>query len=105
MLKGMSSCQFQEWIAYYELEPFGDEWLRSALIASLIAETNRNTEERSEPFSPQDFLPAQREPEVEEDPDESWKRNKEILSMMAMRKSPPPTPPQIKGRDLERGEK
>lgn len=85
----MSSRQFQEWAAYYELEPFGDEWLRTGLLASLTANANRNQEEKPEPFTPQDFMPvgAVEEETTEEDPDAGWKRNKEILSMMAMKKN------------------
>ena len=98
MLASISNIQFEEWIAYFEIEPFGDAWLRTAMLASLIANANRNTDEKPEPFTAQDFMPVQmEEPETEEDPDMSWKRNKEILSMMAMKKTstPPLAPPHL----------
>lgn len=85
MLKRMSARQFEEWIAYFDLEPFGDDWLRTATLASLVANSNRDTEKRPEPFTPEEFLPIQRQPEApesEEDLDAGWKRNKEILTML-----------------------
>lgn len=78
----MSGIQFTEWMAYYDLEPFGDEWPRTALIASLIAEANRDPEARSEPFTPEDFMPQLIEEEPM-DPDAGWKRNKQLFEMLS----------------------
>jgi len=44
-------------MAYFTLEPFGDEWLRTAVIASVIANANRDAKARPEPFKPEDFMP------------------------------------------------
>ena len=44
-------------MAYFTLEPFGDEWLRTALIASVIANANRDAKAKPEPFKPEDFMP------------------------------------------------
>ena len=44
-------------MAYFTLEPFGDEWLRTALIASVIANANRDAKVKPEPFKPEDFMP------------------------------------------------
>lgn len=80
----MSAQQFEEWIAYFGIEPFGDEWQRTALLASLTANANRNQEEKPDPFTVDDFMPVQRPDSIEEaeDPDAGWKRNKELLNMM-----------------------
>lgn len=33
----IDSAEFAEWIVYWHLEPFGDEWERTGLLASLMA--------------------------------------------------------------------
>lgn len=86
MLVSMSNLQFEEWIAYFQIEPFGDEWLRSAMLMTMIANANRDKDLKPEPFEVNDFLPISQEDVFEEDPEQSWKRNKEILSMMANKK-------------------
>lgn len=64
----MSSSEFTEWMAFAELEPFG-EWradLRAGIIASTIANVNRSAD--SEALTPKDFMPFERteeEPEVD----------------------------------------
>lgn len=54
----MPYSEFVEWIAYSRIEPWGDEradW-RAALVASVIAEVNRNRTKRKKPYAPKDFL-------------------------------------------------
>lgn len=55
----MSALEFSEWLAYYQLEPFGDERadLRMAILASLIANANRDKKKRKKAFDPKDFIP------------------------------------------------
>ena len=55
----MSSKDIAEWKAYYSLEPFGEERadLRMGILASLIANVNRDTKKRQDPFVPADFIP------------------------------------------------
>jgi len=57
MLASMSSRSLSEWMAFAQLEPFGDEWRQTGLITSLIAETHRDPDQRSESFTPEDFMP------------------------------------------------
>jgi hypothetical protein len=54
----MSSREFTEWQAYFALEPFGEERadIRAALVASVIANVNRNPKKRSSPFAVKDFM-------------------------------------------------
>ncbi|MCP4201157.1 MAG: DUF4035 domain-containing protein [bacterium] len=58
LVRRMSREELTEWIAFSQLEPFGaefDEYL-SALIASVVAEVNRNRKKRGKPFSPKEFM-------------------------------------------------
>lgn len=55
----MSSREFAEWAAYWSLEPWGweaDSW-RTAMLASIIANTARDPKKRRRPFTVDDFLP------------------------------------------------
>jgi hypothetical protein len=56
----MSSAEFVEWQAFQRLEgPFAPEredW-RATIIASTIAEVNRDRKHRSKPYRPDDFIP------------------------------------------------
>lgn len=58
MLASMSSRLLQEWATFYELEPFGEVRadLRSALVANVIANANRNPDKQREPFTLDDFM-------------------------------------------------
>lgn len=68
----ISSSEFTEWQAYYQLEPFGDiiADLRHGVATSTAANANRNKEARSEPFKPQDFIywGAERQVQQDEEP-------------------------------------
>lgn len=37
MLDEMSPEQMNEWIAYYYTEPWGEEWLQTSLLCSIVA--------------------------------------------------------------------
>ncbi len=65
MLGEISSRQFAEWMAFYRLEPWGEERadLRAGIVASTIANSNRGKGQK--PFKPQQFMP-EFEPETEE---------------------------------------
>jgi hypothetical protein len=54
----ISSAEFTEWLAFYELEPFGDQVadMRHGTAAALLANINRNSEMRPEPFKARDFI-------------------------------------------------
>ena len=65
MLAEMTSNQLSEWMAYAQLEPWGEE--RADLRAGIIASTQANSMrgKKGKPFKPQDFMPRY-EPEDEE---------------------------------------
>lgn len=52
-------------MAYASIEPFGEGRadLRMGILASLIANVNRDTKKKSEPFVPADFIPGYDEEE------------------------------------------
>ena len=57
MLRRMSSAELTEWMAFYQVEPFGGDadYLGHAITASTIANVNRSKNQK--PFTPADFLP------------------------------------------------
>lgn len=64
LLARVDSRELTEWAAYFSLEPWGTEvedW-RAGLIASTIANANRDPKRQRQPFQPKDFMP-QREPQ------------------------------------------
>lgn len=44
------------WMAYYQLEPWGDEWLRSAVSFAQFQNANRGKNKRA--MKPEDFMPV-----------------------------------------------
>lgn len=54
----ISSDEFTEWLAYYQIEPFGEGIadLRHGTACALVANINRNAEVRPEPYEPGDFI-------------------------------------------------
>ena len=59
--------QFKEWEEYYSVEPWGDDQheARNGMLCSLIANVNRDTKKKRDPFMPRDFMRGPAEPEVE----------------------------------------
>lgn len=59
LLIRISSQELSEWLAYYELEPFGEERadLRMGILASVFANANRDPK-KGRAFKPQDFIPS-----------------------------------------------
>jgi hypothetical protein len=78
----MSSREFAEWKAEYSIEPFGDlrDDYRSAQIAAMIAEVNRDHEKQSEPRPLKDFLLDFRP--TADDEDEEQKTPGELYGMI-----------------------
>ncbi|MCH8189083.1 MAG: DUF4035 domain-containing protein [Proteobacteria bacterium] len=57
MSEELSDTELHEWMAFYRLEPFGDERadLRAGIVASTIANVNRGKRGRAK--KPTDFMP------------------------------------------------
>ena len=78
----MTAEEFGYWQTLYRREPWGEaaEDLRAGIIASTIANVNRDSKRRPEPYKPNEFMrqPAwqQEEPEQEADPQQFFENLK-----------------------------
>ena len=57
LLQRMGSDELSEWMAFYQLEPFGDYRAdyRAGVVASTFANAHRAKD--ASPFRPEDFMP------------------------------------------------
>ena len=71
MLASMGSDELTEWMAYYQLEPFGDYRAdyRSGVVASTFANAHRAKD--AGPFRPEDFMPFLDKPQPTQPQDET----------------------------------
>lgn len=62
LLARMSSHELSEWMAFYQIEPFGlaPADLRAGIVASTIANANRGKDAKA--FRPEDFVPTWDQP-------------------------------------------
>ncbi len=51
-----------EWLAFYQLEPFGDEWLRHAVQVSQFYNAHRGKSQP--PRKPEYFMPVEPRPQT-----------------------------------------
>lgn len=56
----ISSYEFSQWRAFFAVEPFGDPWAHTAVLASLLAEAHRDRKRRPQPYTAADFYPGKR---------------------------------------------
>jgi len=62
LAESMSVDLLYEWLAFYRLEPFGDEWLRHAVQTCQFYNAHRG---KSQPQrKPQDFMPVEARPQT-----------------------------------------
>ena len=59
LLERMSAVELDMWQAYAAIEPFGEARadLRMGILASVIANANRDPKRKPDPFTPMDFIP------------------------------------------------
>ncbi len=84
LLNRISSRELTEWMAFYQLEPWGTEtedW-RAGLISSTIANANRDQKRRRKPYEPQDFMPR-RDIVVVKREEQTWEEQAHIIEMWA----------------------
>lgn len=78
----MSAAEFGEWYAMYLREPWGEYAadLRAGIVASTIANVNRDPKHRKEAWIPSDFMRNNpwelAEPEAEDNPDDFFEQIK-----------------------------
>ena len=72
-MQSLSREELSEWQAFWQLEPFGSQFdeYRSALIASVVAEVNRNRKKRGKAFTPKEFMPEWGKDEPKKDQPQS----------------------------------
>lgn len=65
----IDSAEFNEWMGYYSVEPFGEQIadIRHGIAVSTLANANRNAEKRPEPFEAADFIPWHESRQAEND--------------------------------------
>jgi len=65
LLSRISSKELSEWMAYFQLEPFGEGRadLRMGILASLVS--NMFTKKGSKRYTPKDFMPEFDKPKVD----------------------------------------
>lgn len=58
-MQRMTWSQFVSWQHYFQLEPFGEERAdyRAGIVASMIANANRDTTRHPDSYQPTDFMP------------------------------------------------
>jgi len=61
-----------EWLAFYELEPFGDEWLRHAVQMCQFYNAHRGKNQAVR--KPSDFMPVEQRPQTPEQIHETLQR-------------------------------
>jgi len=75
LLERISSLELSEWMAYAQLEPFGEERadLRAGIVASVFANANRDPKKKGHPYQPKDFMPDfDAESEEQKSPEEIY---------------------------------
>lgn len=88
----ISSREFTEWIAYYGLEPWGEEPAdaRHGILASLIANSNRDASKHTQPYKPEDFMISKRlaAAQISSDDDTPhWMAQRDRFKALARRRS------------------
>jgi hypothetical protein len=64
LAESMDIDLLHEWIGFYRLEPFGDEWLRHAVQVSQFYNAHRGKSQAAR--KPSDFMPVDQRPQTPE---------------------------------------
>lgn len=77
----ISGREFAEWLAYYQIEPWGEERadLRAGIVASTVANVHRTKSQKA--YKPEDFVPKFKVPEKEPDR-QTWEEQLMIVEML-----------------------
>jgi hypothetical protein len=69
LLAEIDSAELGEWAAYYKLEPFGELVAdqRHGIAVSTLANVNRDSKRRPEPYTPTDFIYWRPQPQASND--------------------------------------
>lgn len=85
MLRQLTAREFLGWSAYAELEPFGEERgdIRAALIATVLANINRDPKRRPQAFRLEDFM-LKFDSEVARKRPQTWQEKLAIVRAIAV---------------------
>jgi len=80
-LARISSRELAEWAIFYQSEPFGEARadVRSAIIASVVANSNRDPKKRKKAFTIEDFIPKFGEQEKRQ---QGWEEQLQNVQML-----------------------
>lgn len=92
-MREVDSAEFAEWMAFAAWEPFGPERedQRAGMIAALIANVNRDSSKRSEPYEVEDFFPRY---------DEEQRRQEQAFVEVGDQVSPTSANPRLEAKIL-----
>lgn len=87
LLEVLTSKQLSEWMAFAQLEPFGERNrdLSIGLMTSLLANVNRDKKRKKEPFVPEDFMPSTYEMRLRIKKEQEQKENSSNFLLTAFR--------------------
>jgi hypothetical protein len=72
LLARIDGRELSEWMAYFNMEPWGTEvedW-RAGMVASVIANVNRDPKKRNKPYEAEDFIPKRAREIEQQSPEE-----------------------------------
>lgn len=82
LLDRMSSREFSEWMAFYSIEPFGEERadLRQALTTSAVANMHQAQTKKPKWTTPKDFMPFLRDGKPAQEKQADVAKSPEVLA-------------------------
>ena len=85
MLRVITARQLREWMAYGELEPFGEERAdyRTASIVQMLANINRDPKKHPDGFKIEDFLLRFGDSQPTTGPVKDWRQLKRMTQIIA----------------------
>lgn len=75
LLRGLTSRQFAEWIAYYNLHPFGHDRVEMMVAKTAAALWNQQRGKNADPITAEDFMPKQVEQQSVEEIKQALRRH------------------------------
>lgn len=93
LLREIDSRDITDYLAYYQIEPFGTEqdYIQAGIVASTIANVNRS--KNTQPFKPYDFVPSSFKSKIHKK--QSAEDIKFIFEQMAAVKKPKKEKPNV----------
>lgn len=86
----LSALEFEEWLAYNAIDPIGLERADAAagIVASVIANVNRDPKKKPDPFTAADFMPRYDRKRSDVPPESKWQQQKAAFKALMKRNKP-----------------